>query len=216
VIPDDPDDDALLLDALGALAAEDDLDPAWDAVAAGTLDASEVDADAPPEVAAAFAPLSDAEKEGMAARILEPSRRRRTWPAVATVTLAAAAALLFLWLPHPEPLPRYELQLSPGAQTLRSAEPTTRFRADDRFEVVLRPLQDAPHARISAFRNGQVWDVRPERAASGAHRFVGPAGELLPLGPSTLVFLIDDETFVDLASAPSDVQRLEVRVERVE
>lgn len=148
-----------------------DLDPRWDALAAGELDAealAELERDAAEAgddaLLEALAPMSDDDHAVFAAaalaasgprereqgpaepRRVEPRRapRARSWALGAAGALAVAAALWLVVIPAPHELPEYTLDVRGGARAERAASAEVGgLRADDRVVLTLRPSDAA-------------------------------------------------------------------------
>lgn len=178
-----------------------------------------------------FAPVSIEEDERRLGLLLQahfpaPARRRVPQWALAGVVALAAAVLVWLFLPPKGPPPfdgGYAMGLSPGYLEER-AEPAaaggiTRYLAEQRIELVVRPRQAEPGVGAVAFAVNEAGatrlSVQPEVSELGVVTLTGtPVALGLPLGRSRIVVVIGprehlppahDESVQESAEAPYDV-----------
>lgn len=236
-------DDEILLGRIGdALREEPNLldDPRWDRLAAGELDepgvaALKALADSDPAAAAAFEafqPLDDAHPQLEAlfqprAEVVSIGRARGyRWAGAGAAVLAIAAALLLILRPGPgTPLARYELEVSRGEQSFRSAAVGVDADADadvveltpaSRIDLVLRPAirVEGPIA-VQAFLRSDAPDgpltpleVQAGMSPSGAIEIRGAVRDTITDTPGTYDLLLVVGREADLRELPDEVDAL--------
>ena len=232
-------DDEILLGRIGdSLRDTPNLldDPRWDQLAAGELDAAGVAelkalADGDPEAAAAFEafqPLDDAYSEletlfRPKAEVLSIGRARRArWVGVAATVVAIAAALLLFLRPGPgSPLALYELELSRGEQSFRSAEgpapaAVVELTPASRVDLVLRPATRVDEAvTVRAFlRSGPAGaalkplDVNAGMSPSGAIEIGGAVRDIITDTPGSYDLILVVGRQADLTGLPAEADAL--------